>query len=393
MRAVRFTEREKSAAVGAYRSGHSTNISSDRAMPNYKGRRKGTRRIVIWSQGKPLEWVVVGSKADGDKFEAEQRLKLQANKLTKRAAPTMSAFCVDHYRPYAETNLRASTWKNVRVYQVATLLDFFGRMKLTEIDFDAVESFKRVRLQSIVANTVNAELRVLSSILAVARDAGFPASKPKIVKLRVHETRAHAWTLPELQRVFAMTRDMKPWLLPLVLFLANTGCRRGEGIAAEWSWIDFARGMISIPANEFWRPKSGKPREIPLSDSLRAALSGPRRSEQWVFPKLTGERYTDFPKDLFEEIRDAAKVKGGAHTLRHTFASFFLQKQPDLFLLGKILGQSTQRVTELYTHLLPDHLRRARNAVNLAPTLKTMAKTMAKQSKRSKTLLKKKTHP
>lgn len=358
-------------------------------MPNYKGRRKGTRRIVIWSNGKPLEWIVEGTKADGDAFEAKERLKLQAGTLTKRAAPTFSDFCVNHYRPYAETNLKASTWKNVRVYQVATLTEFFGEKKLTEIDFDAVEAFKRVRLEEIVANTVNAELRVLSSILSVARDSGYPCANPKIVKLKAHETRAHAWTLVELQRVFAMTRDMKPWLLPLVLFLANTGCRRGEGIAAEWSWIDFERRMISIPSNEFWRPKSGKPREIPMSDALHATLSGPRRSKRWVFPKLTGERYTDFPKDLFEEIRDAAGVTGGAHTLRHTFASFFLQKQPDLFLLGKILGQSTQRVTELYTHLLPDHLSRARNAVNLTPTLKTMAGAMATQSKRSQTLLKK----
>lgn len=363
-------------------------------MPNYKGRRKGTRRIVIWRDNKPLEWVVEGTKADGDAFEAKQRLELQAGKLSKRSAPLFSKFLIDHYKPYAKTNLKESTWRNVRKYQVATLSEFFGQKKLTEIDFDLVESYKRVRKASIVANTVNAELRVLSSILTVAEDSGFPCAKPKIVKLRVHETRAHAWTLPELQRVFAMTQGMKPWLLPMVLFLANTGCRRGEAIAAEWSWIDFDRGMISIPANEFWRPKSGKPREIPISDSLRAALTAsPRRSEQWVFPKLTGERYTDFPKDLFEEIRDAAGVKGGAHTLRHTFASFFLQKQPDLFLLGKILGQSTQRVTELYTHLLPDHLKRARNAVNLAPTRKTMAKTMAKQSKRSKTLLKTTKHP
>lgn len=362
-------------------------------MPNYKGRRKGTRRIVIWNKGKPLEWVVEGTKADGDAFESKQRLELQASKLTKRAAPTFSTFCADHYRPYAETNLRKSTWKNVRIYQVATLVEFFGDSKLTEIDFDAVELFKTARRKKIVANTVNAELRVLGSILAVARDAGFPCSNPKIVKLRVHETRAHAWTEEELQRVFTCTREMKPWLLPLVLFLANTGCRRGEGIAAEWTWLDFERGMVSIPANEFWRPKNGKPREVPMSDALRAALSGARRSKRWCFPKLTGERYTDFPKDLFEEIRDAAKVTGGAHTLRHTFASFFLQKQPDLFLLGKILGQSTQRVTELYTHLLPDHLSRARNAVNLSPTLQTMADTMAKQSKRSQTLLKKKLHP
>jgi len=362
-------------------------------MPNYKGRRKGTRRIVIWHQGKPLEWIVDGTKADGDAFEARKRIEIQANALSKRTAPTFSDFCVHQYKPYAETNLKKSTWKNVRIYQVATLTEFFGAMKLTEISTEEVETYKRLRVKSVIPNSVNNELRVLCTILNWAAETGYPCSLPKIVKFKVRETRAHAWTEPELQRLFAVTREMKPWLLPMILFLANTGCRKGEAVAAEWSWVDFERDMIRIPTNDYWQPKSGKPREIPMSDALRAVLSAPPRSKRWVFPKLTGERYTDFPKDLFEEIRDAAKLKGGAHTLRHTFASLFLARQPDLFLLGKVLGQSTARVTELYTHLLPDHLSRARNAVNLTPTLQTMATTMAGQSKRSKTLLKTARHP
>jgi hypothetical protein len=40
---------------------------------------------------------------------------------------------------------------------------------------------------------------------------------------------------------------------------------------------------------------------------------------------------------------------------------------------GQVLGHSHQRVTELYAHLLPGHLDRARNAVNLGPTLQTVA--------------------
>lgn len=35
-------------------------------MPNYPGRRKGTRRIVIWSEGKPLEWVFEGKLLGGE---------------------------------------------------------------------------------------------------------------------------------------------------------------------------------------------------------------------------------------------------------------------------------------------------------------------------------------
>ncbi len=52
---------------------------------------------------------------------------------------------------------------------------------------------------------------------------------------------------------------------------------------------------------------------------------------------------------------------------RHTFASHFLQAKPDLFALGRILGHSHTRVTELYSHLLAEHLAETRNVVTFEP--------------------------
>jgi integrase len=73
----------------------------------------------------------------------------------------------------------------------------------------------------------------------------------------------------------------------------------------------------------------------------------------------------------------ANNLRGGPHTCRHTYASHFLQAVPDLHQLAGILGHSQTRVTELYTHLLPGHLDRARNAVNLSATRKALAQTLA----------------
>lgn len=69
----------------------------------------------------------------------------------------------------------------------------------------------------------------------------------------------------------------------------------------------------------------------------------------------------------YQRVQQLAGLSGGVHTLRHTFASYFLRAQPDLFLLAKILGHSQTRVTEQYSHLLADHLERGRNAVSLTP--------------------------
>ena len=104
-----------------------------------------------------------------------------------------------------------------------------------------------------------------------------------------------------------------------------------------------------------------------MSTELRQVLERlPRRSERWVFPAATGERWAYWPQLQFDRARRAAGLQGGPHTLRHTFASLFLARCPDLPLLGQLLGHTDSRVTRLYAHLLPDHLERARNVVRFA---------------------------
>jgi hypothetical protein len=59
----------------------------------------------------------------------------------------------------------------------------------------------------------------------------------------------------------------------------------------------------------------------------------------------------DFPLDVDRQVSSDLSCR--SHTT------------PDLYLLARILGHSYQRVTELYAHLLPDHLARAAKAVSL----------------------------
>lgn len=355
-------------------------------MPTYRGRKPGTRRVVIWVRGKCHERIVVGTKAEAEAFEARLRLELDADGLNKRVAPTFSDFCLRQYAQHAETNLKDTTWHQSRKYQVANLIEFFGALKLTAISTEEIERFKRERLAGAIGGrkvgptTVNNELRLLGTVLRYAETLGYPVAKPVRKKLKLRgQGRVRPWTEDELARLFLEARKESETLLRLFVFLTNTGCRKGEAIAAEWSWIDLEAGMVRIPSNRYWQPKNGLPREVPISDACRAVLVGQPEDELWVFPNRKGGRYAQFPKDLFWRARRRAGVPGGVHTFRHTFASHFLQQVPDLFLLAQVLGHSHQRVTELYAHLLPGHLERARNAVNLGPRLQTMAATMAKR--------------
>jgi integrase len=169
--------------------------------------------------------------------------------------------------------------------------------------------------------------------------------------------------------------------LGVTVALINTGMRKGEVLALEWSWVDLSRGLLFIQPNKYWRPKNNKPREIPISSAMLPWLDmKPAHRDHPVYVFSTrrrkpntqwtgGGRYATWPQLQFDRAIELAGVGGSPHVARHTFASHFLKQVPDLELLAQVLGHADTRTTKIYTHFLPEHLERARNAVNIGVPL------------------------
>lgn len=329
---------------------------------------RGQYRVVIWDRGKRLEKQVAGTKRQAESYLARWQLELEASAPSDgRAAPTFSRFCVGRYRIHAESNLKPSTWSK-RQYQIATLTDHFGSMLLTQIGAEQVEEYQAERLKTIGATTVNDEVKVLKRVLSYARSVGVPAATINVRRLPERPTsgRVQAWTADEVETLYKAFAETSRHLLPITVALLNTGMRKGEALALEWSSVDLDAGMLLIQPSPDWQPKSGKPREVPIGAALLPWLTGPRDSARWVFPApRTGERYATWPQKQWDRARVLSGVGGSPHVCRHTYASHFLAARGDMFLLAQILGHSHERVTAIYSHLLPDHLERARDAVSL----------------------------
>ncbi len=347
---------------------------------------KNRWRVRIWHRGTRQDWIVNGIKKDAEAFEARKRVEVEAGSVVEgRVAPKFSDFCVDRYKPHAKAHLRATTW-SVRRYQLADLIEFFGDLRLTAITPLDVERYKERRLaDGIKPISINNELAVLQAVMSYARHLRVPVADLNLIKLPVREkSRLLVWSDEDVSRLLERCALLSPELVPIVVFLANTGCRRGEALALTWECVDLNQRMVRIEPSEEWQPKSGRPREIPISDDLHGVLQALPRKSRHVFPAtLTGERYAYWPKRMFDRARDAANLQGGPHTLRHTYASHFLKEVPDLFLLARVLGHSDARVTRLYSHLLPEHLARARNAVRFgAPVVAAPTTAKAKAARR-----------
>lgn len=327
------------------------------------------------------------TKRDAQQWGASELAKLAAApKLRNRVAPGFSTFCVETYTPYAKKELAASTWAR-RVYQIATFVEFFGDERLDRIAARWRAYVAHRRADGIRASTINDEAKVMAAILNYARspECSYPVPEPHLPLERVpaRSSRCKAWTADEIARLFTALHELSPNLVPLVTFIANTGARKSEPLRLRWEAVDLPERTAHIEPTEgddeaeAWEGKTGKTRAVPLNSEVRRVLErlraenlrrpeGERSAYVFVAPR-TGRPYATWPQNQFDRARKAAGLVGGPHTLRHTFASHFLQARPDLFALARILGHSHSRTTELYSHFLPGRMAELAEVVSFSP--------------------------
>jgi integrase len=145
------------------------------------------------------------------------------------------------------------------------------------------------------------------------------------------------------------------------MLLLLTGARRNEITHAKWEHLDWEKRTLLVPVS-----KSGKPRTIALNaaamDLLR--LIRPGHGNPHIFPSpVTGE-----PSPSLHFPWQRIRVRAGLpdlrlHDLRHSFASFLVNRGISLYVVQGLLGHAHARYTQRYAHLTSDTLRDAAEAV------------------------------
>jgi integrase/recombinase XerD len=138
--------------------------------------------------------------------------------------------------------------------------------------------------------------------------------------------------------------------------LYATGLRVSELLSLRRAAVDRARGTLIV------RGKGGRERMVPLSTAARAAAAGMPEAGAWLFPgrdprrAMTRQGFALLLKQVALEAGiDPARVS--PHVLRHSFASHLLARGADLRSLQTLLGHASIATTEIYTHVLSEHLR------------------------------------
>jgi integrase len=146
---------------------------------------------------------------------------------------------------------------------------------------------------------------------------------------------------------------------------AFTGVRLGEQLALRWRDADFTRASLTVSralsAEVEGTTKSGRVRQVPLSDQAAAALERLSRREHFtdpdelVFCSVLG-RHLDGSalRRRFKRARDAEGLRPLRwHDLRHTFGSLLVAGGVDLASVKDAMGHSRITTTERYLHARP----------------------------------------
>ncbi|MEI7609162.1 MAG: site-specific integrase [Rhodospirillaceae bacterium] len=166
----------------------------------------------------------------------------------------------------------------------------------------------------------------------------------------------------------AARRDPRSrWHLPLFILIGlYTGARKEAILSLRWPRIDLERGLIDLNPEGRERTKKGRPK-LPIPRRLMTFLRYARRRGSDLGPVI---HYNGRPlKDVWRGFSSAAKNAGLVdvvpHTLRHTAASWMVQRGVSFAVVARYLGHASSATTErVYAHHAPDYLAPARDALD-----------------------------
>ena len=282
-----------------------------------------------------------------------------------RSIPTLAELVHDRYLPHVQTYKR--TWKTDETVLRVHILPAFGKQYVDQVRADAITDLvRRMRENGYATGTTNRVVVVLRHLFNLARLWRVPAinqNPTEGIKLAPDVNRERFLSYEEAQRLIAsIEQDENKVACKAIMLLLLTGARRNEVTHAMWQHVDWQNKALLVPLS-----KSGKPRTVTLNAAAIQLLQSidPVPHNPYIFPAPTTLRPSPSLHFPWNRIRVRAALPDlRLHDLRHSFASFLVNKGVSLYIVQALLGHAHSRYTQRYAHLTSQTLLQAAEAVS-----------------------------
>lgn len=325
------------------------------------------------------------SLAEMRQLEQETReAELREAQRTSRNSTTVAEFWESDYLPSC-TAKHPRTIDFERSMAGKWILPNIGTVPMQELTPRMLEEIvAKASAQGKSPATMAKILGIISQVWNRAASNGLVSgdSPTKKVKLPQKDNRRMRFLTPDEARVLLdALRQRSLDMHDMALLSLFCGLRAGEIHALTWADVDFTNGTLYIRDT-----KNNESRHAFMGDEVRHMLTRRRpefnHKNELVFPGKNGTMRR-WVSDTFErtvrdlglnstgevQIRDDGKrvpmeisdtrQRVVFHSLRHTFASWLVQRGTPLYTVAKLMGHSTLEMTQRYSHLAPDTLQKA----------------------------------
>ncbi len=141
--------------------------------------------------------------------------------------------------------------------------------------------------------------------------------------------------------------------IAILMMVYSAGLRVSEAVSLKPEDLDEERGLVRVRGG-----KGRKDRCTILSNVALQAIEAYRRvypTGSWLFPGPDPTRHLS--TRTVEKVIEAARLKAGipqhfsVHALRYSFATHLLESGTDIRYIQELLGHSSSKTTEIYTHV------------------------------------------
>jgi integrase/recombinase XerD len=258
--------------------------------------------------------------------------------------------CPDEYlHKLLELRYSESTYKTYKL-AFEEFINYYPDQTLEEISEEQIINYIRYLVNdrkisiSVQNTTINAIKFYYEKVLGGKRTF-YHLDRP-----RTEKTLPEVMSEEQVADLLNSVENLKHRAILMTIYSA--GLRIGEAINLRISDIDSKRMQIRIE-----QAKGKKDRYTLLSLKTLEVLKMyflAYKPKVWLFEGQNGGQYsTKSIQKIFHNAKEKAKIKKNVtvHTLRHSFGTHLLENGTDLRYIQVLLGHSSSKTTELYTHI------------------------------------------